>query len=52
MSEAEYEDWFDSDGRVVREARMRQRVFEGERASRAGLSKVNHDVLWGTISQH
>lgn len=41
MSEAEYQDWFDSDGRLVREARMRQRVFEGERASRDGLSKVN-----------
>ena len=38
VSEAEYRDWFDSDGRLVREARMRQRVFEGERA---GVSKVN-----------
>ena len=50
MSEAEYQDWFDSDGRLVREARMRQRVFEGERASRDGLSKVNFgddSILWG-----
>ena len=47
MSEAEYQDWFDSDGRLVREARMRQRVFEGERASRDGLSKVNFgDDSW------
>ena len=28
---AEYRDWFDSDGRLVKEAQMRQRVFEGER---------------------
>ena len=50
MSEAEYQDWFDSDGRLVREARMRQRVFEGERASRDGLSKVNFGddgIIWG-----
>ena len=52
MSEAEYQDWFDSDGRLVREARMRQRVFEGERASRAGLSKVNHGCALGNYSQH
>ena len=27
---AEYRDWFDSDGRLVKEAQMRQCVFEGE----------------------
>ena len=26
----EYRDWFDSDGRLVKEGIMRQRVFEGE----------------------
>lgn len=58
VSEAEYQDWFDSDGRLVREARMRQRVFEGERA---GVSKVNRreklyhwginfrdNIIWGS----
>ena len=30
VGEAEYRDWFDSDGRLVKEAQMRQRVFEGE----------------------
>jgi len=28
VTKAEYRDWFDSDGRLVKEARMRQRLFE------------------------
>ena len=30
VTKAEYRDWFDSDGRLVKEARMRQRLFEGQ----------------------
>ena len=30
VSPEEYVGWFDSDGRLVREAVMRQRLFEGE----------------------
>ena len=29
VSAEEFADWFDSDGRLVREVTMRQRVFEG-----------------------
>jgi len=40
VTKAEYRDWFDSDGRLVKEARMRQRLFE------AGVDPSCRCNLW------
>lgn len=47
VTKAEYRDWFDSDGRLVKEARMRQRLFEGQ--GRVDNYEFIVDDVWSRV---
>ena len=46
VSADEFADWFDSDGRLVREVTMRQRVFEGTCVSARILTSFLQSLLY------